>query len=201
MADRPLAEEEFAAEPMTQFSRWFDEAAATLTQPEAMALATADATGSPSVRMVLLKSFDERGFVFFTNYASRKGRELAANDRAAIALYWEPLGRQIRAEGTVERASDEESDRYFASRPRASQIAAHASPQSDPLADRAALEAAVARVEAAHAGRAVPRPSFWGGLRVVPSSVEFWAHRENRLHDRLRYRRDGARWILERLAP
>jgi pyridoxamine 5'-phosphate oxidase len=201
VASRPLHQGEFAADPMAQFGSWYDEAAAVLTQPEAMALATADGAGSPSVRMVLLKSFDTAGFVFFTNYGSRKGRELSSNDHAAIVLYWEPLGRQVRATGTVERVSAEESDRYFASRPRASQLAAIASHQSEVLADRAALETEVAAIEARFGGVPVPRPEFWGGFRLVPDAIEFWAHRENRLHDRLRYRREAAAWVLERLAP
>jgi pyridoxamine 5'-phosphate oxidase len=201
MADAPLREADFAADPFAQFDAWFAEASSALRQPEAIALATADDDGAPSVRMVLLKAWDERGFVFFTNYASRKGGELAANPRGALVVYWEPLGRQVRAEGAVERTSEEESDAYFASRPRLSQIAAHASHQSRPLADRTEIDLAFGRLEQRFADRDVPRPEDWGGFRLVPSAVEFWQHQENRLHDRLVYRRNGDRWRLERLAP
>jgi pyridoxamine 5'-phosphate oxidase len=151
--------------------------------------------------MVLLKAWDDRGFVFFTNYASRKGTELVANPHGAFALYWEPLHRQVRVQGRVEPTAPEESDRYFASRPRPSQLAAHASHQSHPLVDRAELEAALSAAERAFEGRAVSRPAFWGGFRLVPSVIEFWQHRENRLHDRFAYRRDGGVWRMERLAP
>jgi pyridoxamine 5'-phosphate oxidase len=201
MSDAPLREADFAGDPIAQFDAWFAEASRTLRQPEAIALATADDRGAPSVRMVLLKAWDERGFVFFTNYSSRKGGELAENPRAALVLYWEPLGRQVRAEGAIERTSEEESDRYFASRPRASQIAAHASHQSRPLAERADLDEAFSALEQRFADRDVPRPDTWGGFRLVPSAVEFWQHQENRLHDRLVYRRAGEEWRLERLAP
>jgi len=188
-------------EPFGQFEAWFRQAQAAVGQPEAIALATAGPDGAPSVRMVLLKGWDERGFVFFTNYESAKGAQLAANPRAALALYWEPLGRQVRAEGRIERVSAKESDRYFAGRPRESQLAAHASRQSAVLADRAELEAAVAAAEGRFADRAVPRPQSWGGFRLVPAVVEFWQHRENRLHDRLAYLAQGDGWRLVRLSP
>ena len=201
MADLPLHRADLAADPITQFGAWFVEAELVARQPEAIALATADGRGAPSVRMVLLKGFDASGFVFFTKYASRKGRELDANPRAALVVHWDGLGRQVRAEGTVERVGEDESDRYFATRPRASQLATHASHQSAPLADRAELESAVAHLEAEYEGRAVPRPDDWGGYRLAPLVIEFWQHRENRLHDRFAYRRDGGRWVVERLAP
>jgi pyridoxamine 5'-phosphate oxidase len=201
MADAPLRKADFASDPFAQFGVWFTAASRSLRQPEAIALATANDDGAPSVRMVLLKAWDERGFVFFTNYASRKGGELAGNPRAALVMYWEPLGRQVRAEGAVERTSDDESDAYFASRPRASQIAAHASQQSRPLADRSELDAAFNALERRFAGQDVPRPDLWGGFRLVPAVVEFWQHQENRLHDRLVYRRAREGWHLERLAP
>ncbi len=166
MAGEPLVSRAFAPDPFAQFGEWFAEAARTLRQPEAIALATADGDGAPSVRMVLLKLWDERGFVFFTNYASRKGGELAANPRAALVLYWEPLGRQVRAEGAIELASDEESDRYFASRPRPSQLAAFASHQSRPIGARAELDAEVRVLEERFAGSAVPASFVLG--RVPP---------------------------------
>jgi pyridoxamine 5'-phosphate oxidase len=201
VADRPLREEDLDPDPIVQFGSWFAEAKDAVRQPEAIALATADRDGVPSVRMVLLKGWDERGFVFFTNYASRKGSELAANPHAAFAVYWEPLDRQVRVEGGVEPVSEAESDHYFASRPRPSQLAAYASQQSQTLSDRAALESAVRDLEARYAGRAVPRPGDWGGFRLSPTVIEFWQHRQNRLHDRFAYRRHGDGWRVDRLAP
>jgi pyridoxamine 5'-phosphate oxidase len=198
--ERPLDESDLDRDPLRQFAAWFEEAgAAGVRAPEAMALATAADDGRPSVRMVLLKGFDERGFVFFTGYESRKGAELAANPRAALLFYWDPLGRQVRIEGPVERVAEAESDAYFASRPRGAQISASVSRQSRVVESRAALEAAAAELEAR--GGELPRPRAWGGFRLAPETYEFWQHRANRLHDRLRYSRDGAAWKVERLAP
>ena len=198
--ERPLDEADLDPDPLRQFAAWFEEAgAAGVRAPDAMALATAGADGRPSVRMVLLKGFDERGFVFFTGYESRKGAELTANPRAALLFYWDPLGRQVRIEGPVERVAEAESDAYFASRPRGAQISASVSPQSRVVESRAALEAAATELEAR--GGELPRPPSWGGFRLVPETYEFWQHRANRLHDRLRYRREGGRWMIERLGP
>jgi len=197
-----FSEHDLAAEPVEQFRRWFSEARdAGERIPETVVLASATHDGVPSARAVLLKDVDERGFVVFTNHDSRKGRELDANPRAALVFLWPALGRQVRVEGTVERIGRDEVDAYFRTRPRASQIGAWASPQSDVIPTREALEELVAAAEARFADADVPAPPFWGGYRVRPEAVEFWEHRDNRLHDRLRYRRDGDGWLVERLAP
>ena len=198
---RPLLETDLDPDPLRQFERWFAEARDAVRAPEAMAVATASADGSPSVRMVLLKDFGERGFVFFTGYESRKGRDLSSNPRAALLLYWDPLGRQVRIEGAVERTSPEESETYFHSRPRGSQLAALASRQSGVIANRDEVDRRFSELEEQLQDAEVPLPPAWGGFRVLPETYEFWQHRENRLHDRLRYRREGDAWVLERLSP
>ena len=189
-------------DPLRQFHVWFEVAgAAGIEVPEAMALATSTPDGRPSARMVLLKGADERGFAFFTNRESRKGSELAANPHAAVLFHWRPLGRQVRVEGRVEPISSEESEVYFDTRPLPSRIAAWASPQSRPLADRAELERLYAEAGARFLDAQVPLPPNWGGYRVVANTYEFWQHGEDRLHDRIRYERDGDDWKTERLAP
>jgi pyridoxamine 5'-phosphate oxidase len=200
---RGLLEADMQVNPIEQFRLWFDEAtAAGLHEPGAMTLATATAAGVPAARLVLLRGFDQRGFVFHSNRVSRKGRELAENPRAALVLYWGELERQIRIEGRVETISDEESDAYFRTRPRGSQLSAWASSQSEVIPGRANLDREMEELTARYAGREVPRSPYWGGYRVVPHSIEFWQGRPNRMHDRLRYKRqaDGS-WLLERLSP
>ncbi len=197
-----LLEADLRPDPLRQFEIWFaDAGAAGIRLPEAMVLATATERGVPSARTVLLKGLDGGGFVFFTNYESRKGRELRENPFAALVFYWDALGRQVRVEGNVERIADAESDAYFRTRPLASRIGAWASPQSEAIESREALERRVAELAARFPGAEVPRPPFWGGFRLVPEALEFWQHRESRLHDRIRYRRRGTDWTIERLAP
>ena len=191
---RPLREQDVDPDPLGQFRRWFDEARG-VDLPEAAALATASADGRPSVRMVLVKAADARGFTFFSGYESRKGRELAANPRGALLFYWHPLGRQVRIEGTVERLSDDESDTYWQTRPSASRLSAATAGQSSVVPSREALEDARRRLADPE------RPPTWGGFLLVPDEYEFWQHREDRLHDRLRYRVGLGRWVVERLAP
>jgi pyridoxamine 5'-phosphate oxidase len=199
----PLQEGDVDPDPIAQFAAWFEDArAAGIRLPEAMVLATAKADGAPSARFVLLNRFDGRGFVFFGNYESRKGRELAENPRGALVFHWDPLGRQVRIEGPVERISAEESDSYFATRPRGARLSAWAARQSEVVESREALEARVAELSVEFPDDAVPRPPHWGGYRLTAEAIELWQHREDRLHDRLRYRRSGdGAWLIERLAP
>jgi pyridoxamine 5'-phosphate oxidase len=197
-----LTEDTVDADPLKQFAAWFADAlAAGEILPEAMTVATSTRSGEPSARMVLLRGFDERGFGFFTNHDSQKGRELAENPRAALVVYWPKLGRQVRVSGAVVKQSAEESTAYFHGRPLASQVSALASPQSAVIPNRGVLEEAVTALAAKYEGGAVPLPKNWGGYRVIPSAIEFWVHRDNRLHDRLRFRRAGGGWRIERLAP
>lgn len=189
-----LHEDDLDPDPIAQFLAWYAEAGT-----DAVALVTASADGEPAGRMVLLKGADERGFAFFTNYTSPKARDLAANPRAALIFHWPPE-RQVRVSGPVARVGEDESARYWRSRPRGSRLSAWASHQSEVVASRAVLEARVADLDARF-GDDVPSPPFWGGFRLVPRTVEFWHHRHDRLHDRLRYRREGEAWVIERLSP
>jgi pyridoxamine 5'-phosphate oxidase len=198
-----LGEREALANPFDQFHTWFDEAAAsTVQEPNAMVVATVGRDGAPSQRTVLLKSFDEHGFVFHTNYDSRKGRELTANPHVSLLFYWAELERQVRIGGDAEHTAPEESDTYWSTRPRGSQLGSMASPQSQVIPDRAWLSRQADVLADRHPESApIDRPAHWGGVRVVPAEFEFWQGRPNRLHDRLRYRRENGRWVIERLAP
>lgn len=201
-AEPVLTEAAAAADPIDQFRRWYDDPRRlTLAEPDAVTLATADPDGRPSARTVLLRGFDARGFVFYTHYTSRKGRELEANPRAALLFYWPEPSRQVRIEGAVSRVSQAESDAYFAARAWESRIGALASPQSQPLGSRAELDERYRSLAEEHRDRDVPRPEQWGGYRLVPDVMEFWQARSHRLHDRLEYRRDRSSWRMRRLAP
>lgn len=197
-----LHEDDLADDPFEMFERWYTEARdAGIIEPNAMVVSTVSATGAPSSRMVLLKGFSTAGFTFFTNTASRKGDELAANPRCAVLFPWHPLERQVRIEGVAHELSPEDVEAYFSQRPRGSQLGAHASHQSQVVSGREELEAAYDRIEAQFEGRPVPVPEEWGGYRVEPETVEFWQGRPGRMHDRLVYRREGDKWRTERLAP
>ena len=197
-----MDESQLDPDPVRQVATWYaDAVAAGLPQPESMALATTTPDGLASVRMVLLRGTDERGFSFFTNRESRKARELAANPHAALVLYWQPLHRQVRIEGVIEELTADESTKYFATRPRGSQVAAWASAQSQPVASRDELDRLYAEAEARFSGQNVPLPPFWGGYRLVPDAIELWHGRENRLHDRVRYERTPEGWTMTRLQP
>ncbi len=198
-----LSEQTINADPIKQFQQWFDDAkAAKIFLPDAMTLATVTANGKPAARMVLLKSVDDRGFTFYTNFNSRKAKELDAHSYAVLVFHWIELQRQVRIEGTVTKVSAEEADEYFKTRPRESQIGAHASPQSDVVASRKELEENYKRIEELYKGKSVPRPSHWGGYCVKPTSIEFWKGRLGRLHDRIQYElRSDGKWTIKRLAP
>ena len=202
-ADAPLDEQDVDPNPFRQFERWFEQARqAAVSQPEAAAVGTATPDGAPSVRMVLVKRADEDGFVFYTNYESRKGSELEANPRAALMFHWEPLGRVVRAEGPVQRTTREDSAAYAHSRPRGSQLSALASPQSRPIPNRHWLEQRVGELDERYAGQELPLGETWGGYRLRPERFEFWQHRTSRMHDRLLYTpSEGGAWKVQRLAP
>ena len=202
MQETYLDRRDLLPDPLAQFALWYKEAQqSTVALPHAMVLATADAQGRPSARMVLLKECDQRGFVFYTNSKSHKGRDLSQNPRAALVFHWEPLRKQVRVEGAVERVSSEEADAYFATRPRGSQLGAWASPQSESIPDRTALERETNQLETHYAERDVPRPPHWNGYRVCPETLEFWVDRASRLHDRFEYRRSLQGWQIRQLAP
>jgi pyridoxamine 5'-phosphate oxidase len=197
-----LRESDLVPDPVDQFRHWFADAqAGGVADPDAMVVATVDATGAPNARVVLLRGVDAAGFRFYTNYDSAKGRDLAANPRAALVFHWREQGRQVRVTGSVRRLDADESVDYWRNRPRASRVSAWASAQSEPIADRATLEAAAADVADRFGDEDVPLPPFWGGYLVTPDTLEFWQHRDDRLHDRLRYRRVEDRFVLERLQP
>ena len=202
-AKAPLLEGDAPVNPFALFAQWYLAAeSAGLTEPSAMTLATATADGIPSARMVLMRGFDERGFIFYTNYQSRKAIELEKNPRAALVFHWAPLERQTRIEGSVEKVTAEESDAYFRTRPHGSQLGAWTSPQSNVIPDRQYLDKRLEFMQAQfHQGTNIPRPANWGGYRVTAQVIEFWQGRENRLHDRLRYTREPDGWKIERLAP
>jgi len=190
-----------ADSPVEQLRSWIDDAAKHVGMDNAMALGTCSKEGQPTQRMVLLKDLSDRGLVFFTNYQSQKGADLAENPRASLLFYWQPLDRQVRVEGGVAKIAGSESDSYWSSRPRASNLSAIASPQSSPVESREILEAAVAQMQADWEGRDLERPKYWGGYRLVPSCFEFWQGLENRLHDRICYKKNANGWDLKRLAP
>jgi pyridoxamine 5'-phosphate oxidase len=196
-----MGELDLDPDPIVALEAWLRDAEGVSAGPQAMTLATATVDGRPSARVVLLRGFDARGLAFFTNRTSRKGRELEENPRAALVLHWWELGRQVRVEGAVERVDEAESQAYWESRPLESRIAAWASPQSQPVADRAELDALYDAAATRFAAEKVPLPGFWGGYRVVPETIEFWRHRDDRLHDRIRYERASTGWRSERLAP
>ncbi len=198
-----LQEKDVAEQPIAQFDRWWKDAMESeIDEVNAMTLATADATGAPSARIVLLKGFDERGFVFFTNYNSKKGQDIAANPRVSLVFFWKELERQVNIRGSIEKVSDAESDAYFQSRPAGSRIGAWCSPQSTVIADRQILEDNITKYQTQFGDGPIPKPDHWGGYLVQPSSVEFWQGRSSRLHDRIKYsKKPAGAWIIERLAP